>query len=147
MEIQPLLLQVVDGLRLDLIASFALANRVATGNTESQLETTADDTSAQLTAPFWIYTLQDGRKPTKGNAAKGDPTLFEQIKAWCQAKGIDQKAAYPITKSIHENGYPGTPGIIDEPLSDDNVDRWLNKSLGPLAELFANQISENLVLA
>lgn len=143
-DVQKSLLQVVTSLRLDLIKSFALANRVASGKTESEIEATATDRSAQLTGPYYIYALQDGRKPTKEGAPAGDPTLFEQIKEWCQIKGIEPQYAYPITKKIHEEGYPGTPGLIDEPLSDDNINKYLNEALGDIANIFAQAVSEKL---
>lgn len=147
MDIQSALFSVVEGLKGDLVTSLQNANRVASGDTINAIESRADETSAQLLGPQYLYALQDGRKPTSPDAPAGDPTLFQQIQKWCAAKGIDQKAAYPITKSIHENGYPGTPGIIDEPLSDENVDKYLLKCLGDLSGLFVNEVSNQMELA
>lgn len=150
MDIQSSLLEVVQGLKEDLAESLKTNGRYASGRTEEQIIPSATDHSAQLDAPGWIYALQDGRKPTSEGATAGSPTLFEAIKEWCAYKGIDQKLAYPITKKIHEEGYAGTPGIIDEPLSDENIDKHLNKALGDIATLFTNDVSkaidEKLVL-
>lgn len=145
-DVQKQLFEVVKELRFDLISSFALANRVATGRTEEQIEAVATDHDAQLSGPWWIYALQDGRKPTRPDAPTGDPTLFEQIKIWCAAKGIDEKLAYPITRHIHKFGYPGTPGLIDKPLSDDNIDRVMNKQLGFMADIFQAEVSRSIIL-
>lgn len=147
MDIQSALFSVVDGLKTDLVTSLQNANRVASGDTIAAIEAVSDETSAQLLGPKYLYALQDGRKSTSPNAPTGDPTLFEVIEKWCQSKGIDPKAAYPITKKIHEYGYEGTPGIIDEPLSEENIDKWLNKSLDDLAELFTTNVSNSMVLA
>ena len=138
------LLDIVTQLKSDLVVSFKNKGRSATGETEKKLEPVATENNAQLLAPWWIYALQDGRKPTRLNAPKGDPTLFDQIKLWCAAKGIEPNLAYPIAKSIHENGYPGTPGIIDEPLSDANVDKAMFKTLGIMASLYQNQVIRGL---
>lgn len=144
-DMQKQLLAVVTELRFDLISSFALSNRVATGSTESKIEATATESSAQLTAPWWIYTLQDGRKPTSLTGPyQSGPTLLSQIKIWCKAKGIESNLAYAITKHIHKYGYPGTPGLIDKPLSDENIDKVMNKQLGLIANLFYNDIVESI---
>lgn len=147
MNIQEALLSAVTELKDGLTESLRSAGKVASGRTIDSIEATATDTSAQLLGSKFIYALQDGRKPTRPNAPKGDPTLFEQIKEWCAIKGIDEKAAYPITKHIHKYGYAGTPGIIDEPLSQDNVDRALQDALGDIANLFTDAVLNELVLA
>jgi hypothetical protein len=145
-NVQKQLLQVVSELRIDLIKSFALSNRVATGSTERKLEVTATNDEAQLTGPWWIYALQEGRKPTKPGTPAGNPTLREEIAVWCEAKGIDVKLSYIIAKHIHEHGYPGTPGIIDVPLSEENVDRVMTKQLSIMAELFQVEISNSIYI-
>lgn len=147
MDVQSALLEVVTILKDGLTDSLKNANRVASGKTINSIEATATNSEAQLLADRYIYALQGGRKPTKANAPKGDPTLFEQIQEWCAIKGIEPKAAYPITKHIHKYGYAGTPGIIDEPLSDDNIDKALEKALGDIGSLFANTIADSLQLA
>lgn len=147
MDIQSALLDVVENLKGELITSLKNANRVASGKTIDEIEAVASATSAQLLAPPYIYAAQNGRKPTSPGAPKGDPTLFEQIQAWCVAKGIDQKAAGAITEHIHKFGYEGTPGVIDDPLSDENIDRVMQGPLGEMASLFANALSDSLVLA
>lgn len=138
------LLQVVEVLKELLATSLKDNGRYASGRTIASLEAESTNTSATLSAPWWIYALQDGRKPTSNGAVAGNPTLFEAIKEWCTYKGIDVKYAYPIAKKIHEEGYAGIPGIIDEPLSDDNVDKALKGVLDDIANLFANVISNSI---
>ena len=133
------------GLQQSLIASLNSAGRFATGKTAAaiQIETISPE-HTRLVAPDFFYALETGRKPTGAGAAKGDPTLFQSIQEWCSAKGIDPKAAWPITESIHKNGYPGTPGVISEPLSEDNIEKYFKPALGDLAGLFAMKVLETL---
>jgi hypothetical protein len=147
LDVQSALLEVVTILKDGLTDSLKGANKVASGKTIDSIEAVSTDHDAQLLASPYIYALQDGRKPTSPNAAKGDPTLFELIKEWCVEKGIDPKLAYPITKHIHEFGYPGIEGVIDEPLSEENVDKAMQKALGDIGDLFTNAIADKLVLA
>lgn len=145
------LLEVITQIRDSLIVSLKGAGRYATGQTEQQLTIEVHgQNSAQLLAPWWFYALQDGRKPTKPGAPAGNPTLLGAIQMWCQAKGIDERAAYAITQSIHKNGYPGKPGIIDTPLSKDNIDSILNGVMGDIANIYtvatSAQIDEALQL-
>jgi hypothetical protein len=145
-DVQAGLLQIVTELKDGLITSLINAGRHASGDTERAIETPSSDTGAQLTAPQYFYALQDGRKPTAPGAAQSDPNLFTQIVKWMDAKGI-VGSPYAITKSIHQKGYQGKPGIIDEPLSTENVNNAMDKAMGQLSTLFANVVSNSIEIA
>ena len=135
-----ILTEMVDTIKNDVINSIQAKGKYATGSTVKALEISASPNNVQLLAPEYIDALEKGRKPTGPDAAKGDPTVFERIKEWCAAKGIDEKFAYAITKNIHEKGYPGTPGVLTEPLSDDNINKRMDTFLDQLANNEADNI-------
>ncbi len=136
--------RIPDTLIVDLTHSIQAKGKYATGRTIQQLESAATDDSAQLLAPWHIGTLEFGRKPTRPDAPKGDPTLQEVIAEWCVSKGIDPKAAYPIAQKIHKFGFSGTPGVLTEPLGDANVDKRVTEVCGPLASLLTHQLGDML---
>lgn len=85
----------------------------ASGRTAESIHAVATDTEVEVLAARNIWAIEDGRKPTSAGAKKGNPTLFEAIKEWAQAKGIvnninDPKQlgiVYAITKKIHKEGW------------------------------------------
>ena len=134
----------VDTLKTDVINSMQAHGRYASGKTAREITTNADDNASELSAPEYIDKLEDGRGPTSPGAPAGDPTVFEQIKAWCAIRGIDEKAAYPIAKSIHKYGYKGKPGVLTEPLGEDNINNRLNNTLEQLADNEVDSFLESL---
>jgi len=141
-----ILKEIPDKLIIDLTNSIQAKGKSASGKTIAALESAANDDSSKLLAPKHITALEAGRKPTRPGAPTGDPTLLEIIKDWCQVRGIDEGMAYPITKNIHEKGYPGTPGVLTEPLGNANVNKRVDESLGKLAALVTNEFGNLLGL-
>ena len=90
-------------------------NRVATGKTNAAIRFEADNNGFIVYAPNHITALQDGRKPSSGGGGKG---FFDDIVEWCRARGIDEKAAYPIYRKINREGYQGTPNVLNNPLDE-----------------------------
>lgn len=133
-EIQ-ILTDLVTGIKNDVIMSLQAAGRVASGGTIKKLIVVQNNDKVQLEAPGYIGFLETGRGPTSPNAPAGDPTLFVRIQDWCSDKGIDQKLAYPITQKIHKQGYAGKPGVLSEPLSDNNINRRADAAVGFLSDL------------
>ena len=119
----------------DIILSLEANGRKATGKTAEALQVVQNGFKVELEAPGYIDILETGRGPTSPDAPPGNPTVFEMIKEWCAAKGIDEKFAYPITQKIHKEGYAGRPGLLSNPLSDDNVDKRATEAAGALADL------------
>ncbi len=98
-------------------ASLKANDRVATGKTNAAIRQEFDNNGFKVFAPKFIDALQDGRKPSSGSGG-GSGGFFDQIVEWCRARGIDEKAAYPIYRKINAEGYEGKPGIIDDPIND-----------------------------
>jgi hypothetical protein len=131
----------LESLKTDLINSLQANGKMATGQTAQQITITSDGDGAQLQLPGYIQLLETGRGPTSSSPAAGDQPMIERIKAWCKAKGIPDKAAWAIKKSIDKNGYKGVSGILSEPLSDDNI----NLRLGPATENIADEIAQQIL--
>ncbi len=144
-EVQEQLLAVVNQLKADVIASMQQHDRYVTGRTAEALEVTdIGENAAALWAPLYIDALEKGRGPTGTGVTKSDPDLYERIKEWCAAKGIDKRAAWPITQKIHREGYAGKPGVLTEPLSDENLNKRMQEGLGTLAFLYAHELADSL---
>jgi hypothetical protein len=116
-------------------------DRYATGQTVRQFIITGDENRMQLQLPGYTQLLETGRGPTNKNAVPGSPPMIQRIKEWCQAKGIPDKAAWAIKKSVDKKGYKGIAGLLSEPLGDDNINLRLNQVL----ESIASQVTEQLV--
>jgi len=130
--------QLVNDIRTDIVTSMKQAGRFASGNTIDKMVIVPSDHKVQLVAPGYVDILERGRGPTDPNAAAGDPTLLTRIQAWCNDKGIDPKAAYAITKSIHKYGYKGKPGLLTDPLSQSNISIHTQAAAKNLAALIIN---------
>ncbi len=137
----------LDSLKTDIINSMQANGKYATGQTAQQITIEGDDDKMQLQIPAYIQILETGRAPTGKNAQPGNPPMIDRIKQWCQAKGIPDKAAWAIKKSIDKNGYKGTPGILSEPLGDDNINLRLNQVTGPMADAMVQQIVDSVGLS
>jgi len=137
----------LESIKTDVINSMQANGKYATGQTAQQITIEDDGDSCQLNLPTYMQALETGRTPTGKNAAPGNPPMIDRIKQWCQAKGIPDKAAWAIKKSIDKNGYKGTPGILSEPLGDDNINLRLNQVAGPMADELINQIVDSVGLS
>jgi hypothetical protein len=136
----------LDSLKTDIINSMQAKGKYASGQTAQQITIEDDDDKMQLQIPAYIQILETGRAPTSKNALPGNPPMINRIKQWCQAKGIPDKAAWAIKKSIDKNGYKGTPGILSEPLGDNNINLRLNQVTDPMADAMAQQIVDSVGL-
>ena|GEM_PF-644283 len=126
----------LESLKSDLIHSMQSNGKYATGQTGQQIVIETDGDSGQLQLPGYLQILETGRGPTSRDAMSGSPPMIDRINQWCQAKGIPDKAAWAIKKSIDQNGCPGTPGILSEPLSEANINLRLDPLIdGIVAEL------------
>src|ERR1700743_1559663 len=135
-----LLTTFLQSLKTDVINSMQANGKYATGQTVQQITIEGDGDSYQLNLPAYMQALESGRSPTSKNALPGSPPMIDRIKQWCQAKGISDKAAWAVKKSIDKNGYKGTPGILSEPLGDDNINLRLDQVAGPMADELINQL-------
>lgn len=132
-------------LKTDLINSLQ-AKGITGTQTINQIQITNDGDTQQLQVPGYLQILETGRGPTPKNAPPGNPPMIQRIQAWCQAKGMPLTAAWAIKKKIDKVGYPGKPGILTDPLGDDNITLRLDESSAQLAENITNQLLNNLTL-
>jgi len=135
------LINLLELLKTDVINSMQANGRYATGQTAKQITVVEDGSNVQLQFPDYMQALETGRGPTSTDAVAGDPPMIQRIQQWCQAKGIPDKAAWAIKKSIDKKGYKGITGILTEPLGDDNI----NLRLNPVLDSIAEEISEELM--
>lgn len=136
----------LESLKTDLIHSMQAKGKYATGQTAGQVTIKGSSDKMQLLLPAYLQALENGRSPTGKNAIPGSPPMIERIKQWCQAKGIPDKAAWAIKKSIDKKGYKGVPGILSEPLGDDNINLRLNQQTTEMADVFVAQIIDSIGL-
>ena len=137
--------QIAEALKTDVINSLQ-AKGSGSGQTGQQINITKTDKGLQLQLPAYLLILEKGRGPTSKNPVPGNPPMIQRIQQWCQQKGIDQKAAWAIKKKIDKVGYPAKPGIISEPLGDDNINSRLTEPLNQLAEHITAQILNAITL-
>lgn len=94
----------------------------------------------RLELPGYVQLLETGRKPTSANAVPGNPPMIQRIQQWCREKGIPDKAAWAIKKSIDKHGYKGKPGILSIPLGDDNINSRLDILMPCIASAIIDQV-------
>lgn len=142
-DVNSILRDFVSAIQADVAGSLQEKGRFASGQTIQSLEVVdIADEKVELQGPPWIICLEKGRPPTSQDAAKGDPTIFQRIQEWVQFKGIPTAAVYAITQKIHKQGYKGTPGVLSEPLREDNINKRAEEAAGKLSDLFIKQILE-----
>jgi len=135
------LIQFLELLKTDVINSMQANGKDATGQTAKQLTIVEDGANVQLQLPGYMQMLETGRGPTGLNAVAGDPPMIQRIQQWCQAKGIPDKAVWAIKRSIDKKGFKGIPGLLTEPLGEDNI----NTRLNPIMDSMTDDIIEELI--
>jgi hypothetical protein len=136
---------VVDQIRQNL----ASTGTNATGRTSASLRfEVIDQTDTQILRiigkPFFKV-VETGRKDTP-QYTKPSKEFVEDIKQWCIARGIEEKAAYGIAISIHQKGTKlfrsgGREDIFSNVITDDFVSD-LSKSI---LSQFTNEYLKNVV--
>ena len=129
----------LNNLKTDLISSLR-SKGITTTQTIDQIKITADGDRQQLQVPGYLQVLEKGRGPTGKNAPTGNPPMIQRIQQWCRDKGIPEKAAWAVKKKIDKAGYPAKPGILTDPLGNDNINARLNESSAQIAENLTTQI-------
>ena len=127
--------QLLENLKTDLTNSLQTQNI-----TPKNITITTNGNTAQLNIPSYLQIVETGRKPTSKNAQPGNPPMITRIQQWCREKGIPDKAAWAIKKKIDKYGYPGKPGLLTNPLGDDNINTKLNQTMEQMAGNITNQI-------
>ena len=135
------IIQFLELIKADIINSLQASGSDTTGQTAKSLTIVEDNGEFQLQMPSYMQLLETGRPPTSSNPVAGNPPMIERIQQWCRDKGIPDKAAWAIKKSIDKKGFKGKPGILSEPLNDGNI----NLRLSPTLEDMTNELSELLL--
>jgi len=134
----------LDSLKTDLVNSMQAKGSYGSGQTAKEITITTDGNKAQLQIPFVLQVLEKGRGPTGKNAAQGSPPMIDRIKQWCQQKGIPEREAWAIKKSIDKYGFKGKPGLLTEPLSPENIDQRLQPAMESLANELIGDVLKKL---
>jgi hypothetical protein len=107
-------------------------NKIATGYLISSIIYSVvikgDNVEVEFANAEYGKYVDEGRLPGKF------PPL-DAIKEWCQVKGIPESAAFPIAKSIAENGIPPVQ-FLDVPFN--NADK--------LVELISEQLTKEMTI-
>ncbi len=140
------LIQFLETIKADIIHSLQANGSDSTGNVSKTLTVVKGDNSYQLRLPGYLKFLETGRRPTSPDAPSGNPPMIQRIQEWCQEKGIPDKSAWAIKKSIDKNGFKGKPGILSEPLSQANINMRLNPVMESVANNLTGQVVERLNL-
>ena len=135
--------QLLQSLKTDVLNSLQAKGKT-TNQTAAQIIITTDGNKATMQLPGYLEILEKGRGPTSKNAPQSNPSMIQRIKEWCQAKGLPGKAAWAIKKSIDKKGFKGTPGLLSEPLGDENINLRLNQMLNNMATEATTQITNSL---
>jgi len=135
------LVRLLELLKTDIINSLQANGKDATGQTVKQLTIIEDGGGVQLQAPAYMELLETGRRPTSPDAVAGNPPMIQRIQQWCRAKGIPEKAAWAIKKSIDKKGFKGIPGLLSEPLGDENINMRLKAVIDNIAASVSNELA------
>ena len=130
----------LQSLKTDLINSLQANGKNVNSQTVNQLVIVEEGDAFNLQIPGYLQLLETGRGPTGKNAVLGNPPMIQPIQQWCREKGIPDKAAWAIKKSIDKNGFKGIDGIISIPLSEENVNTRLNLVIGKMADELVSKI-------
>ncbi len=141
----PELTQFFESLKADLVQSLQDNGKLVTGQTAMEIAIVDEENAASLQFPAYLLVLEYGRGPTPANAPIGSPPMINRIRAWCNAKGIPEKAIWAIKKSIDKKGFQGIPGLMTVPLGDDNINLQLNKATFAMAEKITRQIIDTIL--
>ena len=134
------LINLLELLKTDVINSMQANGKNATGQTAKKLTIVKDGNGVQLQLPGYMQLLETGRGPTGPDAVAGNPPMIQRIQQWCQAKGIPDKAAWAIKKSIDKKGFKGIPGLLTEPLGNDNINLRLNQVMDSIASAIGEEL-------
>lgn len=139
-----LIIQLLESLKADLVNTMQASGKNTTGQTAKQIAVTRDGNTIKLQIPGYMLLLETGRGPTGPDAVAGEVPMITRIQEWCRAKGIPDKAAWAIKKSIDKKGFKGVPGLLSEPLGNDNIELRLKPVLEAIASGLTAQLTSSL---
>jgi hypothetical protein len=134
-----ILTDLITNLKTDLINALQ-SKGITSSQTMEQIKVINNGDQQQLQIPGYLQIVEQGRGPTSKNPVPGNPPMIQRIQQWCREKGIPDKAAWAIKKKIDKVGYPAKPGILSDPLDDDNINLRLNQASEKIADDLLTQI-------
>jgi hypothetical protein len=134
------IIHLLETLKTDVLNSLQANGSGAGGQAAKQITITTDGNTAQLQLPGYLQLLETGRGPTPKDAVAGNPPMIQRIQQWCKEKGIPDKAAWAIKKSIDKKGFKGKPGILSGPLGNDNINLRLNAVMESIAAALNEEV-------
>jgi hypothetical protein len=134
------IIHLLETLKTDVLNSLQANGSGVGGQAAKQITITTDGNTAQLQLPGYLQLLETGRGPTLKDAVAGNPPMIQRIQQWCKEKGIPDKAAWAIKKSIDKKGFKGKPGILSGPLGNDNINMRLNAIMESIAAALNEEV-------
>lgn len=139
------LISFLNKIKVDLINSKQAKGSQTSTKSLNDIKITIDGDKLQLELPGFLQILENGRGPTNKNATPGVPPMINRIKQWAQEKGIPENRIWAIKKAIDKHGFKGKPGIISDPLSDENINIRLKPAMEAIATELARAIEQAIV--
>jgi hypothetical protein len=124
MTLDDALQKIGDKIVTDAKANLEKHNKIATGKLRDTIKAVVNNSELSFKMTNYAYYVDKGRK-------KGKFAPPQAIRDWCKVKGIDQRLAYVINRSIMENGIKPT-FFFSEPFNknmqniDDMIDNYMD---------------------
>jgi len=126
------------GLQQDIVQNAIAAGNNVTGETISQIGHEETETKGILYGPSWVWTLEDGRGPSKNSGSGSGSKLQDIIYKWIGDKGVfniteereKKSLAYIIARKIHTEGSVlyrkgGKSGVISNVITDERINAFI----------------------
>lgn len=85
-DVETILGEELETLRLDLVGRMQAANLIATGRTARSLRWAASGGKGELRGAAWFGTLEKGRGPWRGG--RENPQFLKNLTDWIRARGM-----------------------------------------------------------
>ena len=125
----------LEGVKTSLIEEYVKSGRKAYGNWANELEVVTSIRDGGLIgeikgAHYTIFMEQGRKRNSNKKNRKGFAAWASGsggfITKWCQSKGIDENAAFPIALKIAREGYEGKP-LVGKVVSKQLIDGIVRK--------------------
>lgn len=129
--------------------NMSAAGQDASGDTSREIKfIMPSDNQVIVSGPSYVYVLETGRRPGKM------PPVTPNMTNWIVSKGLSidktvESVGFAISKTIAEKGTKlfqqgGRTDIITPAISDERVDKLVNKLADISLNLFVGNIEENI---
>lgn len=97
--------EVVNNMKKELLQNGSIATSELLNSLNYKAKISIEQIIIQWSAEDYAKYIENGRKP-------GSYPPISKIKQWCAVKGISEKAAYPISRSIYKFGIKPKPFLL-----------------------------------